>query len=88
MGVSSRRVSDVSRAGETATEKVDDTEAAKEAIQQNMNGVERLAGAAIKDFHMWRAIPSANVVQFWVDKDKKAAVRQTTASIDASVISA
>jgi hypothetical protein len=48
-------VIDVSRVREAAAEKVANTDAAKQAIQQSMNGVERLAGAAIKDFRVWRA---------------------------------
>lgn len=65
--------------GEGATEKVDNTEVAKRAIQQGMSGVERLAGAAIKEFRVWRANDSATVIKFSVDKEKEAAFRQTAA---------
>lgn len=71
-------VIDISRVGEAAAEKVADTEAAKQAIQQGMNGEERLAGATVKDFQVWRANDSASVINS-VDKDKEAAFRQTTA---------
>lgn len=60
-------------------EKVGTTEAAKQAIQQGMNGVERLAGATVKDFRVWRVNDSASVIKFAVDKDKEAAFWQTTA---------
>ena len=72
-------VIDVSRVGEATIEKVANTEAAKQAIQQGMNGVERLVGATIKDFRVWRANNSASVIKFSVEKDKEAAFRQTTA---------
>lgn len=70
---------DISRAGEETVEKVADTETAKLAIQQGANSVERLAGATIKDFRVWRTDDSASVIKFSVDKDKEAAFRQTTA---------
>jgi cell division septum initiation protein DivIVA len=72
-------VIDVSRMGGEATERVANTEAAKQAIQQGMSGVERLAGAAIKDFRVWRANDNTSVIKFSVDKEKEAAFRQTTA---------
>ena len=72
-------VIDVSRVGEAVADKVANTEAAKQAIQQGTNGVERLAGAAIKDFRVWRANDTTSVIKFSVDKDKEAAFRQTTA---------
>jgi hypothetical protein len=44
-----------------------------------MSGVERIAGAAIKDFRVWRANDSTNVINLSVEKDKEAGFRQTTA---------
>jgi hypothetical protein len=72
-------VIDVSRVGEGVAEKVSTTEAAKQTIQRGMDGVERLAGASVKDFRVWRANDSASVIKFSVDKDREAAFRQTTA---------
>jgi hypothetical protein len=72
-------VIDVSRVGEGTAERVLTTETAKQAIQQGMNGVERLAGTTIKGFRVWRANEGASVIKFSVDKDKEGAVRQTTA---------
>ena len=43
----------ISYVGEATIEKVANMEAAKQAIQQGMNGVERLVGAIIKDFYVW-----------------------------------
>ncbi|OAL57288.1 hypothetical protein IQ07DRAFT_627147 [Pyrenochaeta sp. DS3sAY3a] len=51
-------VVDISRAGEETVEKVANTETVKRAIQQGMNGVERLVGATIRDFH-WIEVPLA-----------------------------
>lgn len=45
-------VIDISRAGQGATEKVANTEVAKQTIMQGMSDVERLTGATIKDFHV------------------------------------
>lgn len=51
---------DVSRAEEaTAT----NTDAARRAIQQGMNGVPSLAGAAIKEFRVWRTNDSTSVIK-------------------------
>ena len=72
-------VIDASRVGEGAAEKVADTEVAKQTIQQGMSGVERLTGAIIKDFRVWRANDTTSVIKFSVEKDKEAAFRQTTA---------
>ena len=72
-------VIDVSRVGQGTAEKVATTEAAKQAIQQGMDGVERLAGTAVKGFRVWRANEGASVIKFSVDKDKEAVVRQTAA---------
>ena len=72
-------VIDVSRVGEGTAETVSTTETAKQAIQQGINGVERLAGTTIKGFRVWRANEGASVIKFSVDKDKEAAIRQTTA---------
>ena len=72
-------VIDVSRAGEETAEKAANTEEARKAIQQGMDGVDRLAGAAIKGFRVWRGNDGASVIKFTVDKDKEAAFRQTTA---------
>jgi hypothetical protein len=44
-----------------------------------MNGVEGLARAAVKNFRVWRTNDSASVIKFFVDRDKEAAFRQTTA---------
>jgi len=55
------------------------TEAARSIIQQGVNGVERLTGAAIKDFRVWQKDDSVSVIKFSVNKDKEAAFRQTTA---------
>jgi hypothetical protein len=71
-------VIDVSRVGEGMAEKVANTEAARQAIQQGMCSVERLTGATVKDFRVWRANNSTSVIKFSVDKDKEAAFRQTT----------
>lgn len=71
-------VIDISRAGEETVDRVGDTETAKQAIVQGVNGVERLEGAAIQDFRVWRTNNSASVIKFSVDKDKEAAFRQTT----------
>ena len=72
-------VIDVSRVGNSTAEKVATTETAKQAIQQGMDGVERLVGTAVKGFRVWRANEGASVIKFSVDKDKEAAIRQTTA---------
>jgi hypothetical protein len=72
-------VIDVSRVEEQTAEKVATTEAAKQVIQQGMSDVERLTGAIIKDFRVWRAKDNASVIKFSVEKDKEAAFRQTTA---------
>jgi hypothetical protein len=72
-------VIDVSRAGEGTAEKAANTEEARRAIQRGMDGVERLAGAVIREFRVWRANDSTSVIKFSVDKDKEAAFRQTTA---------
>jgi hypothetical protein len=71
-------VIDVSRVGNSTAEKVATTETAKQAIQQGMDGVERLVGMTVKGFRVWRANEGANVIKFSVDKDKEAAFRQTT----------
>jgi hypothetical protein len=49
---SQQLVINVSRVGEAVVEKVATTEAAKQAIQQGMNGVERLARATVKGFRV------------------------------------
>ena len=72
-------VIDVSRVGEGTVEKVATTETAKQAIQQGMDSVERLVGTAVKGFRVWRANEGTSVIKFSVDKDKEAAIRQTTA---------
>lgn len=70
---------DVSRAGEGTTEKVANTEVAKQTIMQGMSDVERLTGATIKDFRVWRVNDNTSIIKFSVEKDKEAAFRQTTA---------
>ena len=65
--------------GESTAEKVATTETAKQAIQQGMNGVERLVGTTVKGFRVWRANEGTSMIKFSVDKDKEAAIRQTTA---------
>jgi hypothetical protein len=70
-------VINVSRVGEGTAERVANTEAAKQAIQQGMSGVERLAGATVKEFRVWRANDSTSVIKFSVEKDREAAFRQT-----------
>jgi hypothetical protein len=72
-------VIDISRAGQGVTEKVANTEVAKQTIMQGMSDVERLTGATIKDFRVWRANDNISVIKFSVEKDKEAAFRQTTA---------
>jgi hypothetical protein len=72
-------VIDVSRAGSEATERVATTEAAKQTIAQGIKDVERLTGAILKDFRIWRTSDSASIIRFSVEKDKEAAFRQTTA---------
>jgi hypothetical protein len=71
-------VVDVSRIRETTIERVASTEVAKQAIQQGINGIERLAGAEIKDFRVWRMNNSASVIKFSVERNKEAIFRQTT----------
>ncbi|KAF2463982.1 uncharacterized protein BDR25DRAFT_307458 [Lindgomyces ingoldianus] len=71
-------VIDVSRVREDVVEKVATTEAARQTIQQDTNGMERLAGAKIKGFHGWRANNSPSVMKFSADKDNEAAFRLTT----------
>jgi hypothetical protein len=72
-------VIDVSHVREAITERVASTEVAKQAIQQGIDGTERLAGAVLKDFRVWRMNNNASVIKFSVEKDKEAAFRQTTA---------
>lgn len=72
-------VIDVSRVRGDVVDKVATTEVARQAIQHGMDGVERLAGATIKGFRVWRTDESASVIKFYVDKDKEAAFWQTTA---------
>ncbi|KAL5398325.1 hypothetical protein PMIN03_012795 [Paraphaeosphaeria minitans] len=72
-------VIDVSRVGDGTAEKVATTETAKQVIQQGMDGVERLVGTTVKGFRVWRANEGTSVIKFSVDKDKEAAIRQTTA---------
>ncbi|KAF2259258.1 hypothetical protein CC78DRAFT_586169 [Lojkania enalia] len=71
-------VIDVSQIRDDMTEKVATTEAAKQAIQQSINGVESLVGTTVKDFRVWRANNNTSVIKFSVDKNKEAAVRQAT----------
>ncbi|KAF1962985.1 hypothetical protein CC80DRAFT_588464 [Byssothecium circinans] len=71
-------VIDASKVREGVAERVATTEAAKQAIQQGINGVERLAGAAVKDLHVRRGHENASVIKFSVDKDKEAVFQQTT----------
>jgi hypothetical protein len=70
-------VIDVSRVREAIIERVASTEVAKQAIQQGIDGIERLAGAEIKDFRVWRTNNSASVIKFSVEKNKEAIFRQT-----------
>jgi hypothetical protein len=70
-------VINVSRVGSQAAEKVETTEAARQVITQCIKNVERLVEAALKDFCVWRANNSTNI-KFSVEKDKEAALRQTT----------
>lgn len=72
-------VIDVSRVREAIMERVASTEVAKQAIQQGIDGTERLAGAALRDFRVWRMNNNASVIKFSVEKDREAAFRQTTA---------
>ena len=72
-------VVDISRVREATIEKVASIEAAKQAIQQGIDGIERLSGAEIKDFRVWRTNNSASVIKFSVEKNKEAIFRQTTA---------
>lgn len=77
-GNSRQLVIDVSKVREGVAERVTTTDAAKQAIQHGMNGVEGLTGATAKDFRVWRVNDSASVIKLSVDKDKEAAFRQTT----------
>lgn len=70
-------VIDVSGIREAIIERVASTEVAKQAIQQGIDGVERLVGAEIKDFRVWRTNNNANVIKFSVHKDYEATFRQT-----------
>jgi hypothetical protein len=72
-------VIDVSYIREAIIERVASTEVAKQAIQQGIDGTEKLAGAALKDFQVWRINNNASVIKFSVEKDKESAFRQTTA---------
>ncbi|KAF9728557.1 zinc knuckle [Paraphaeosphaeria minitans] len=72
-------VIDVSRVGDGTAEKVATTETAKQVIQQGMDGVERPVGTTVKKFRVCRANEGTSVIKFSVDKDKEAAIRQTTA---------
>jgi hypothetical protein len=65
-------VVDVSRVREATIEKVASTEAAKQTIQQGIDGIERLARAEIKDFRVWRTNNSTSVIKFTVEKNKEA----------------
>lgn len=53
------------------------TEAARQVITQGIRNVERLVGATLKDFRVWRANDGTNIIKFSVEKDR-AALRQTT----------
>jgi hypothetical protein len=76
---SSRQLAiDVSRVREGIAERIANTEVAKQAIQQGISCTERLAGASIRDFRMWRT-DSTSVIKFSVDKGHEAAFRQTVA---------
>ncbi|KAF2808822.1 uncharacterized protein BDZ99DRAFT_463692 [Mytilinidion resinicola] len=75
----SRSTSTGSTDKENVRQLVATTEAAKQAIQQGINRVERLAGTTVKGFRVWRGNEGTRVIKFSVDKDKEAAVRQTTA---------
>lgn len=70
---------DVSWVEEQTAEGVFTTDAAKQIIEQGMRNSERLTGARIKEFRIWRANEKANVIKFSVEKDKEAAFRQTAA---------
>jgi hypothetical protein len=72
-------VIDVSCVREAIIERVASTEVAKQAIQQGIDGIERLAGTEIKDFRVWRMNNSTSVIKFSVEKDKEAIFWQTTA---------
>ena len=72
-------VVDVSHIREAIVERVASIEVAKQAIQQGISGVERIAEAEIKDFRVWRTNNSARVIKFSVEKSLEAAFRQTTA---------
>ena len=64
-------VIDVSRVREGIAERIANTEVAKQAIQQGISCTERLAGASIRDFRMWRT-DSTSVIKFSVDKGYEA----------------
>lgn len=70
---------DVSWVRDDIAEKVATTEAAKQAIQQGINGVESLVGTMVKGFRVWRADSGTSVIKFLINKDKEAAIRQTAA---------
>lgn len=72
-------VINISQAGQGVTEKVANTEVAKQTIIQGISDVKRLTGATIKDFRVWRTNNNISVIKFSVEKDKEAAFRQTTA---------
>ena len=69
----------VNRMEEGAVEKVANTEAAKQTTKQGMSDVERLSRAMVKNIRVWRANDSTSVIKLSVEKDKEAALRQTTA---------
>jgi regulator of replication initiation timing len=66
-------VVDASRVEERMAEKIANTKAAKDTIQQGMRCVEKLAGATVKDFRVWRTNNSMSVIKFSIDKDHEAA---------------
>jgi len=70
-------VIDVSRASSETIEKVATTEVAKRTVAQGIKDVDRLTGAILKDFRVWRTSDSASIIKFSVEKDKEAAFRQT-----------
>lgn len=68
---------DVSEFGDGTAEKVANTNWPIE-IQQSMNGVERIAVVAPKDFHKWRMNGGVSLTKFSVNQDREVVFRLTT----------
>lgn len=68
-------VIDIGQVGDGMTDKVAITGVAKQSIAQGIFDVERLSGAMLKDFRVWRGNNLMTVIKFLVEKDNEAAFR-------------